>query len=362
MNRNDIRLLEETRGYPCLTITLPTHRTSPDNRQDPIRVKNLVTQAADRLINELGKREAGPLLERLEALAAEIDYRYALDGLALFVSNDVARKFYLPFTLPERVAVDESFATRDLVFALNRTPRYWVLVLSEQPTRLYEGIRETLEEITEGTPFPMTHSGPGGSAGLPNDPAVNSSQFRDEHHRIFFRSVDEAFKPIMAADPLPLAISGVDRYLAFFREVSGHANAIIAESLGSHDKTSPHELGQLIWPEVQAALAEQRAGVLDELNTAVGGQRSSSTIGEVWRFAHEGRGQTLIVEEDFHYPARVDASGMQLTPADDVEAPDVIDDAVDEVVFKVLSMGGRVVFADNGALAKHDRIALILRY
>jgi hypothetical protein len=362
MNRTDIRLLEETRGYPCLTITLPTHRTSPDNRQDPIRVKNLVTQAADRLINELGKREAGPLLDRLEALITEIDYRYALDGLAIFVSNDVARKFYLPFTLPERVVVDESFATRDLVFAMNRTPRYWVLSLSEKPTRLYEGTRETLEEINEGTPFPLTHGGPGGGAGLPNDPAVNSSQFRDEHHRIFFRSVDEAFAPLMTADPLPLAVVGVDRYLSFFNEVSSHANQIVATVRGSHDKTPPHELGALVWPEVKAALAAQRAGVLDELNAAVGGQRSASTIGEVWRFAHEGRGQTLIVEEDFHYPARVDATGMQLTPAEDVEAPDVIDDAVDEVIFKVLSMGGRVVFADNGALEKHNRIALILRY
>jgi hypothetical protein len=362
MNRNDIRLLEETRGYPCLTITLPTHRTSPDNRQDPIRVKNLVTQAADRLINEMGKREAGPLLERLDALASDIDYRYALDGLALFVSNDVAYKYYLPFTLPERVVVDESFATRNLVFAMNRTPRYWVLVLSEKPTRLYEGTRETLVEITEGTPFPMTHGGPGGGSGLPNDPAVNSSQFRDEHHRIFFRSVDEALKPLMAADPLPLAIVGVDRYLSFFNEVTSHASHLVASILGSHDKTPAHELGKLVWPDVKATLAEQRTKVFDELNAAVGGQRSASTVGEVWRFAHEGRGQTLIVEEDFHYPARVDASGIQLIPADDIEAPDVIDDAVDEIVHQVLSKGGRVVFADNGTLEKHSQIALILRY
>ena len=48
MNRHDIRLLQAVRLYPSVTITLPTHRTSPDNKQDPIRVRNLVTEATNR--------------------------------------------------------------------------------------------------------------------------------------------------------------------------------------------------------------------------------------------------------------------------------------------------------------------------
>lgn len=71
---------------------------------------------------------------------------------------------------------------------------------------------------------------------------------------------------------------------------------------------------------------------------------------------------TSLVEEDFHYPATVDASGMHLTPADDPTAAGVMDDAVDEIIETVLSKGGRVVFMDNGQLAEHQRIALILRY
>ena len=51
-----------------------------------------------------------------------------------------------------------------------------------------------------------------------------------------------------------------------------------------------------------------------------------------------------------------------LIPADDPTAPDVIDDAVDELIEIVLAKGGRVIFVDNGALAIHQRVALILRY
>jgi hypothetical protein len=98
-----------------------------------------VTEATNRLLGEFSRRDVEPLLSRLEALVNDIDYRYTLDGLALFVNRDIGRQFILPFTLPERVVVDETFWTRSLVFALNRTPRYWVLALSEQPTRLFEG-------------------------------------------------------------------------------------------------------------------------------------------------------------------------------------------------------------------------------
>jgi len=361
MNRHDVQLLQQIRNYPSVSITLPTHRTSPSNRQDPIRVANLVTEATNRLLQEFGKRDIQGLLARLDKLVSGIDYRYTLDGLALFVNKDFARAAILPFPLKERVVIDETFATRDLVFALNRTPRYWVLVLSEQPTRLFEGTRETLIEIKEDS-FPMTHKGPGGETSLPGGFGVRKSAHRDERHRQFFRQVDAAFKPFSADDELPLAVVGVDRFISFFDEVSSHKGLIAATLQGSHDKTSAHELGKLVWPLVKGKLAEQRLGVFGDLEKAVSEQKYVSTVGEVWRMANQGRGRLLVVEEDFHFPARLDEKGEDLIAADDPAAPGVMDDAVDEIIETVLQKQGQVVFVDNGSLEKHQRIALTLRY
>ncbi len=33
MNRHDVRHVQQIMGYPCISITLPTHRTSPQNKQ-----------------------------------------------------------------------------------------------------------------------------------------------------------------------------------------------------------------------------------------------------------------------------------------------------------------------------------------
>lgn len=361
MNRQEIKFLQQINDYPSLTITLPTHRTSPENKQDPIRVKNLVEQATKRLLEEFTKREIAPLLDRLERLVEGIDYRYTLKGLALFVNRDFSRAVQLPFELRENVNIGETFLTRNLVFALNRTPRYWTLVLSEKPTRLFEGNRDILIEIQEGG-FPIAHDGPGGELSLPGGFGIKKSAYRDEYHLQFFRQIDAVIKPFLVDDPLPLVVVGVDRFLAFFSEVTDHKDAILATLQGSHDKTSPSELSKLVWPLAKDALAEQRQEVFAELDKAVGEKKVASAISEVWRLASDGRGDLLLVEEDFHFPARVDKTGRHLMPADDAATPDVIDDAVDEIIETTLSKQGRVVFVENGQLEKHQRIALILRY
>ena len=361
MNFHDLQALKAIKSYPCITITLPTHRTSPDNQQDPIRVKNLVAEAKERLLREMSARESEPLFERLDDLVADINYPHLQEGLALFVSADVEQWFTIPHTLEERVVVDDTFFIRDLVRTLNRLRRYWVLSLSEQPTRLYIAARDELEEITDSG-FPMLHASPTGENLLRRGFGVNASRHRDERHRQFFRAVDQAFAPLLAEDPLPVVVIGVDRYQSFFSEVATSANRVIATVTGNYDRMTAHELGELVWPVAREAFAARRRAVLDRLGAAVGAQRSSSTLGEVWRDARIGRGETLVVEDGYHQPARINEMGLLDLDVDDPTAPDVLDDAVDEVVTSVLEKGGDVVFVEDGELAQHGRIALILRY
>jgi hypothetical protein len=361
MTRHDLEELQQIRHYPCLTITLPTHRTFPDNTQDPIRVKNLVGDAEKRLLQEFSKRDLSPLFKRLEELADHIDYKYALDGLVLAVNEDMARQFVLPFRLGERVVVDDTFFTRDLVSAFNRMRRYWLLALSEQSTRLFLAAREDLDEITAGG-FPMRQSGPGADEALPGGVGINTSSYRDDRRRQFFRSVDRALGAVMAEDPLPVALAGIERHQSFFHEVSSPGRDVVAKVFGNYDHLTPHDLGRLVWPPVREAFTARRHEVLDELGAAVGQNRSASALEEVWSQASIGRGAVLIVEDTYHQPARVNEMGRLDLRVEDATAPDVLDDAVDEVVEMVLSKGGRVVFVEDGELANHGRIALILRY
>lgn len=357
MNKHDLLALQQHRGDPAVSVLLPTHRTSPDNKRDPILLKNLLVEAVNRLEERLGKRGAEPLVQRLEREAAGVDFRRTLDGLAIFVSADHASTHVLAEPLPARVVLDGSFATRDLVFALNRSPRYWVIALSEKPTRLYEGDRDTLVEV-RGEGFPMEHVGPGGAAALPE--LIDKSKYEDEHHRQFFRRVDRALAAYTKDDPLPVVVVGVERWKSHFREVSQHRD-LLTSVRGSHDATSPHELAKLVWPAVREAFAERRAGAFDALGAAVGAQRSVSGLPQVYRKAVEGRVERLLVEEGYHVAGRVDEDGgLRLVADGDGEG--VLPDAVDEVIERVMATQGTVTFVDDGTLGAHERVAATLRY
>jgi len=66
-----------------------------------------------------------------------------LDGLGLFASRDRSRAVSLPFRVKPRAIIDAAFATRDLVYSVNRAPPYRVLVLSHK-TRLYDAWKDLL--------------------------------------------------------------------------------------------------------------------------------------------------------------------------------------------------------------------------
>jgi hypothetical protein len=360
LNRLDVTQLCQ-KGYPSVSILLPTHRWSPDNLQDPVRVKNLVAEASKRLVDEFGKRGAAEVIAGLNLIVEQIDYRTTLDGLAIFANKDVAKKYYLPFTLTERVVIDESFAVRDVLFAMKRSPRYWVLVLSEQPTRLYDGYRDTLTEVVDYG-FPFTHEGPGGAAKLPGGQGVNASAHRDERHRQFFREVDQALGAVLKEDPLPLIVVGVDRYLAFFDELSANKSHLAGTLKGSHDSTTAPELAKLVWPLVEEHYSRERDSILEQLGDSIGQNKYAVGFDEVWKVAKEGRIARLLVEEDFYVAAKPDALGINPKPVEDPTLPGVHDDAIDQIIEQVLQTGGRVTFFEAGKLKDHSRLAAILRY
>jgi hypothetical protein len=358
--RSELKRLQSLQEYPSVSLLAPTHRTAPANKRDRIVVKNLVAQALERLHSEFQKREVASVVKNLNKLVAQLDWEHALDGLAVFASRDVATAIALPFPVRARVVIGTTFATRDLVFTLNRAPRYRVLVLTEKPTRLFDATTNVLTECAT-KPFPMIHKGPGGASRLPGGRGIDRSALRDESHRQFFRKVDDALTSIQEADRLPVVVVGVDRYLAFYQEIAKDPAAIVGLVAGSHDAPNPAALGKLVWPVFQAGLTQKRTQALVRLNQAVSSSRHASGIDQVWRAAYENRCQTLLVESDFEYPADLAPEGDHLLPFSGRGAA-ALDDAVDEVIEKALAGGGEVFFYEPGVLDLHQRIAAILRY
>lgn len=358
LSRAELKSFQDHRDYPSVSILAPTHRTAPSNKQDPIKVKNLVRKAIDRLHGEFPKREVAPVVENLNELVRNVDWEHTLEGLALFAARGRSAAVTLPFRVKPRAIIDETFATRDLVYAFNRAPLYRVLVLGHT-VRLYHAWTAVLDEYT-ARPFPMEHRGAGGASRLPGGKGINRSAVRDDALRTFFAGVNEAVEALQKANPLPLVVAGAERNLAFYREVAPKADGLFGMLAGNHEQTPPSILGKLAWPVFEAGATLRRTDALVRLDRAVGAHRHVSGLDQVWRAAVGGKCRTLLVEKDFKHPADLSPDGNLLLPYTGKGAR-ALDDAVDEVIERVMDGGGEVFFLAPGDLEVHQRIAAVLR-
>lgn len=356
MDKKVLNDLLEVREYPCISVILPTYRTAPDNQKNAIRLKNLVKQATDKLEQELGKRDSKDLTEKLKDLATKVDISRTLDGLALFVSKSVQKMVDIPFRVRERVIIDKTFATRDLIMSVNRGTHYYILDVSLYRARLLSCFRDQAEEITEnGFPvqseFPMLELNP-----------ADFSREKEKQIKEFFNKVDKIFLSHYNSQPTRLVIAGVQKNLAMYREVADVKDLIYEQLEGNYETTSPHDLGKKAWEVVRAKNREQRHQALNEIQKAISAQRLASGIAEVWRFAAEGRVSMLISEEEYHVSAGLEEDNSLVLDTSNLPENRIMPDAVDEVAEIVISKGGKVTFVDDGTLGNHQKIAAILRY
>ncbi|MCY7366219.1 MAG: hypothetical protein LH469_13035, partial [Frankiaceae bacterium] len=270
-----------------------------------------------------------------------------------YSSAHTAVALRLPVTVRERVVVDPSFATRDLVRSLHRTPRHAVLVLSSREARLFEGAGDQLRPARTSA-FPLRDARQRKGDGARAD--------RDEKDTAaFFRTVDRALATYLRLHPAPLVLAGSKRVLAAFTGQSTNLGRL-AGSIPVNLSTEPLSvLAERIRPALESYLLSRQQEALDLLDRRIGARRAAAGMAAAWLAARTERPEMLAVEQGLFYPARVSDDGDLLLPATDVEHPEVIDDAVDELIELVLERGGWVALVDDGALAAHGGVALTLR-
>jgi hypothetical protein len=225
---------------------------------------------------------------------------------------------------------------------------YYVLSLSVQTSRLYEGFRDKLIDI-QNTNFPFESS-----------IDIGSSAPKDTHLKEFFHQTDLRFTHYYDQDPHRLIVVGEKRNLAIFKALMTHHDAFMGTVEGDYALTSPHDLGRIVWPVVKETIAGVNQNAMRDLATAAKVKKVVSGIDAVGQSAETETGSILYVEEDYHVKGSIHKTDQSLIRSKHVNLLEVLDDVVDFIIEKVLKTGGTVIFLDNGSLVNLERIALIL--
>jgi hypothetical protein len=364
------RLLQE-RGQVCMSILLPTHRIFPDSSQDPIRLKKAITEAMQALQKVYPEQDSNFFEEALGGLTENLDVKYNLDGLGLFISPNVRIMMRFPFPVEEKIIVTNNFELSDILYRLNYAQPYFVLMLSEKRMRLFRGSWEHLEELKDGF-FPEKYeekyeydtpvraaasSGYGMVKGFEKDRSV----IEEQRFKAFFRQTNERLKPYLQ-EGTPLVIVGPEEEIVWFENVTQYGKQIAGHIKGNYDHLSASQLAELVWPVVREYFYEIEKKRIQDFRETFGTRRGICGLLPAWKAAAEGRAHQLLVEKDFHHPGfKTLADGLL-----HVNVPPVphtlLPDAVDDLMELVLKKNGEIHFVDNNTLEEFDRIALVTRY
>ena len=347
-----VELLQAEMAFPAVTLLLPTTAASVMTPDDRVALRGLLDQARQRL--HAGRVPgAEDVVSDLALVVEEVMALPTAAGLAVLTSRDGIRaSVRLPVAVVPRVVVDASFATRDLVRALHRTPRHVVLVLGSREARLFEGTGEELRPVTGRFPITATRE-------QRRDPA-RPGLARSDAAR-FYRDVDAALGAHLRLHPSPIVLAGSPRVVAGFRAVSRHLSRqagvveadVVREPLSS--------LAQRVRPVLEQYLRSRQDEALALLERRMGSQAAVSGVAAAWLAARHERPEMLVVDESLVIPARLSPDGDFLEIVGDLEALDVVDDIVDELIELVLRRGGWIALADPGRLTAHEGVALTLR-
>ena len=177
-----LRQLHAADQGPSVSLLLSTTPAAVMAKSDATNLHQLADLAVRRLAGELKEGARRHMQVRLEEALRAAENSPTDHGLAVFVSSNETAVVPLPFSPRNRAVVDQTFATRDLLDALQTFPMYRALVLRGPGFRLLEGRAERLSEVVDWqVPNPSPGRGPSVGVDHRPTPAGRSRRGRPRH-------------------------------------------------------------------------------------------------------------------------------------------------------------------------------------
>lgn len=378
--RDELNPLIEKRADSCISIYLPTHRAMPETQQDPIRFKNLLAEAENKLIaSGLRASEAGQLLEPAANLLDDVEFwRYRSDGLAVFISPDFFRVYTLPVAFDELVVVAGRFHLKLLLRLFAYDGSFYILALSQNQVRLFQGSRQSVSELfPEGIPenleealkyddpqrqlqFHTRASQSGGRrAAVFHGQGVGIDDSKDRILR-YCREIDGVLRPLLKGETAPLILACVDYLLPIYKEASDYRYLMDEAISGNPELLSPAQLHEQAWEIVRPHFQKAQDEAIGKYRQLAGTGRTSADIGEVISAAAGGRVESLFVAVGVRRWGRVDSTNNIVELRDDPQPGD--EDLLDRAAAETLIHGGAVFAVELEAVPADAPLAAVYRY
>ena len=386
LTKDQILEIAGSAGELGVSILMPTHRAGAEVRQDPIRLKNLLNEAENRLTARgLRRDDADAMLApAVEILDSADFWQHRSEGLALYLARDFMRAIDLPYQPEERLTVGARFRLRPLLPLLDRGERFTVVTVSLSGARVFRGDREGLtertdldlpkgvKEIMDETDYQqMTHSPQNarpraglGEGALPGKHGFGETpeELRKAELIEYLRRLDAALLPALSGRHEPVVIAGDPQVSGHFHSLSKlpnlHEEAIEVNAAA----LELEQLHERILPLVRPMFGRARGVALDQLRALHGSadSRAVTAVPEIVKAARYARVETMFLPASGEVLGRFDEAKDQVTVRGTPEAGDA--DLLDQAAVDTLRNGGAVFTLSREDLPLGAQAAAVLRY
>ncbi len=380
--KEELRELLTAGDGQCITICLPGHNNPFEAREDPIRFRNLLKEAEERLIRG-GSRgpEVREFLLPLQRLGDDPSlWQYQPHGLAIFFSAGLLRHYRLPLPLEEVVVVARRFYLKPLIPLFAEDHDFFVLAMSQKDIRLFQGNRLRaweleLEKVPRSKDEALQYDDPersfqlkikapvgAGSRGIAtffsHGVALDDSS-KDDIRRYLAR-VDRGLQEVLSQKSAPLVLAGVDYILPLYRQVNTYPNLLEEGISGNPEQLSADGLHALTWPKVHAYFRKSGEEAIAQYRGLAGKGRASGELKEILPAAHQGRVYKLLVVLGVQVWGNYSPEGGTLELHEEPAAGS--EDLLDLAAIKTILNGGQVYIVERQLMPDDLPIAAIFRF
>src|SRR5438067_3880387 len=381
--RHDLDELLAFDKSPAISIYLPTHAAGREVRQDAIRLRKTLSEAAKRLgACDMRGSEIDRLLQPARRLVDDEEFwRHQEQGLAIFLGTGFKRIHKVSVAVPEELTIASHFCIKPLLRLLDGAGSFWLLTVSAARTRLYQGSRWTFAEVTgldlpQGlaeiwgeTEYQEAHKAAPtgrpsrGPVGLAKAQALGDAP--EELHKTqlteLLRRVAAAVEPVIKRQPAPVILAAEPKIQGHFREIAKWKELLPEAVRELPDPRPTDELHQKASAVFAPREDEARAEWLGRLQTLLGNNgKATATPEEIVKAARYGRVDRLFLCDGQPLWGSFDEAHDRIVAHREPREGD--DDLLDYAALMTLRQGGNITLVDRTQLPPTGPAAAILRY
>jgi hypothetical protein len=380
LQRSDLPTLVEDHGEDYAVSIYLTPQVGADSRQNPVRLKNLLRSAEEKLLS-MGMRSAdaqqllAPAINLVEPAA---DWGQFGRGIAVFAGQTGIHCFNVPNSCRERCEVAKTFYVMPLVQSLAEQRSYYVLAVSQNQVRLLHGIQNEMHEVeVAGLPLDrassvlledrektlQAHLGqsqvPGrgdlmyhGHGGAPDASKHEIAEF--------LRAIDRVVAKYLRDKTEPLLFAGVEFLFPKYQQANTYPRLLPTSITGNPELWSLDEFRQKAWPLVEPLIESRRLEELARYGNLISQERTADRLEDILVAADLGAIETLFVDPSVERRG-VFTAGTSTVRIDDPPRPES-EDLINLAAVLVLRSSGTVEPLASSDIPGDDEIAAILRY